>query len=300
MATAPSQRSGQALRDAYRHCAAVTRAEAKNFYYAFLPLPPAQRRAIYAAYAFSRHCDDIADGPLPVDQKVELLLDVADELHDAYQGHPRGPVFEALWDAAQRYAIPKNYFGEIIRGVEMDLRVRRYQTFDELYEYCYRVAAVVGLICIQVFGYRDHRAKEYAVELGVAMQLTNIVRDVAEDMGRDRLYIPQDEMTRFGVTERHFLEGVVDEPFQALMAFQVQRARAHFQRGRLLLPHLPRLSRACPAILAALYSRVLDRVEARGYNVFQGRIGLPAYQKLATMGMVWAQILLLGAPRLRG
>ncbi|MBI3953890.1 MAG: presqualene diphosphate synthase HpnD [Chloroflexi bacterium] len=287
-----------ALQQAYRHCAAVTRARAKNFYYAFLPLPPARRRAIYAVYAFSRCCDDIADGSLPPEDKVRQLLDLADDLDDAYHGHTKGPVFEALWDAAQRYAIPQKYFLELIRGVEMDLRVRRYQTFEELYEYCYRVASVVGLTCIQIFGYRDPRAKEYAVDLGIAMQLTNIIRDVPEDRGHDRVYIPQDELARFGVTERHLLEGIVDEPFQSLLAFQVERARDYFRRGHRLLPLLPRLSRPCPAILEALYCRVLDRVEAQGYNVFQGRISLPAYRKLALMGTVWAQTLVLGEPRL--
>lgn len=297
MATTPSVTSKQSLRQAYLHCSIITKAHAKNFYYAFLPLPPARRRAIYAVYAFSRLCDDIADGPLPPEQKVKQLLDLADDLDDAYHERVLSPVFEALWDAAQRYSIPQKYFEEIIRGVEMDLRVQRYATFNDLYEYCYRVASVVGLICLQIFGYRDPRAKEYAIDLGLAMQLTNIIRDVREDMERDRVYLPQDELARFGVTERHLIEGVVDDPFQALLAFQVQRAREYFQRGHRLLPYLPRLSRTCPAVLEAIYSRVLDQVEARGYNVFQDRISLSTSQKLALMVSTWAQTLLLGAPR---
>ena len=295
METVPFTPSGQGLREAYRYCADATRAGAKNFYYAFLALPPARRRAIYAVYAFSRLCDDVADGDLALGEKRERLLDVVDDLDDAYHGQGKGPVLMALWDAAHRYSIPQKYLEELVRGVEMDLRVRRYQSFDQLYEYCYRVAAVVGLICIQIFGYRDVRAKEHAIDLGIAMQLTNIIRDIPEDTGRDRIYLPQDELARWGVSERHLLEGIVDERFQALLAFQVQRAREYFRRGRRLLPLVPRASRACPAILGELYSRVLDRVERRGYNVFRERVTLPAWQKLAIMARAAAQTYVLGS-----
>ena len=187
------------LEQAYDHCERIARAQAKNFYYAFRTLPARKRRAIYATYAFCRVCDDIADEDRPGDAKRRLMADTRRLLKQGGNGAVAEPVFMALKDTSESFGIPVRRFEEIIEGVEMDLTRARYRTFDELREYCYRVASTVGLICIEVFGYSDPRAKDYAIDLGLAMQLTNILRDLKEDAQRGRIYIPQDEIARLRV-----------------------------------------------------------------------------------------------------
>ncbi|MBI4233688.1 MAG: presqualene diphosphate synthase HpnD [Chloroflexi bacterium] len=283
--------SSAALAAAYQHCQQVTRAQAHNFYYAFITLPRHQRQAMYAAYALCRLCDDIADEPLPLEEKVLRLGRVHLAVEQTYAGHPQGPVFTALADAALAFHIPQQCFQELVQGVEMDLTQSRYQTFQDLRTYCYRVASTVGLICVHVFGYRQPAALEYAVDLGLAMQLTNILRDIQEDAARGRIYLPQEEMERFGYQEQELLAGVANTPFEKLMRFQVQRARSYFESGKRLIPLLPLRSRACPAVLGGMYSRILDRIEARGYNVFNGRVSLTAREKLLLMLRLWSQSL---------
>ncbi len=275
------------LESAYEACRTITRREAKNFYYAFLTLPVAKRRAIYAAYAFCRHCDDTVDEETSTEAKLKALSDLQANLDSTYSGSASSPVYVALADVARNYDIPQEYFQEIILGVESDLVKDRFQNFDELKEYCYRVASVVGLICLQIFGYEDDRAKEYAVDLGLAMQLTNIIRDVREDLDMGRVYLPQDEMARFGYSEDDLRNGVRNEAFLELMRFQSQRAREYFDRGFKLLPYLSRRSRACPAVLGALYSKVLDRIEASDYNVLESRVSLSKAEKIGITAKTW-------------
>lgn len=271
------------LKTAYDHCKRVTRAEAKNFYYAFRTLPAKKRRAIYAAYAFCRLCDDIADGDLPLDEKRRLLEDARGRL-----GSDTHPVFRALRDTIDSFDIPVRYFHEVIDGVEMDLTTTRYGTFEELRVYCYRVASAVGLVCIEIFGYTDERAREYAVDMGLAMQLTNIIRDVREDSRRGRIYVPLDELMRFGYAEQDLEQGVVNDPFRKLMEYQAARAREHFERGRRIVPLLSADSRACLALLHGLYSRILDRIEAAGFDVYSRRVGLGTHEKLLLLARLWA------------
>jgi len=275
------------LESAYEACRTITRREAKNFYYAFLTLPAAKRRAIYAAYAFCRLCDDSVDEETSADAKLKALSDLQANLDNTYSGSASSPVYVALADVARNYKIPQAYFQEIILGVESDLVKDRFQNFDELKEYCYRVASVVGLICLQIFGYEDDDAKEYAVDLGLAMQLTNIIRDVREDLDMGRVYLPQDEMARFGYSEEDLKNGVRNEAFLELMRFQSQRAREYFDRGFKLLPYLSRRSRACPAVLGALYSKVLDRIEASDYDVLESRVSLSKAEKIGIMAKTW-------------
>ena len=275
------------LESAYEACRTITRREAKNFYYAFLTLPVAKRRAIYAAYAFCRHCDDTVDEETSTEAKLKALSDLQANLDSTYSGSASSPVYVALADVARNYDIPQEYFQEIILGVESDLVKDRFQNFDELKEYCYRVASVVGLICLQIFGYEDDRAKEYAVDLGLAMQLTNIIRDVREDLDMGRVYLPQDEMARFGYSEDDLRNGVRNAAFLELMRFQSQRAREYFDRGFKLLPYLSRRSRACPAVLGALYSKVLDRIEASDYNVLESRVSLSKAEKIGITAKTW-------------
>ena len=272
---------------AYEACRVITRREAKNFYYAFLTLPSAKRRAIYAAYAFCRHCDDSVDEETSTDAKLKALAELQSDLDDTYSGNASTNVATALADVAKRYDIPQDYFREVILGVESDLVKNRFQNFDELREYCYRVASVVGLICLQIFGYEDDDAKGYAVDLGLAMQLTNIIRDVKEDLEMGRVYLPQDEMARFGYSEEDLRNGVRNQAFLDLMAFQSQRAREYFDRGCKLLPYLSRRSRACPAVLGALYSKVLDRIEASDYDVLNSRVSLSKVEKIRITAQTW-------------
>ncbi|HIN22954.1 MAG TPA: squalene synthase HpnD [Dehalococcoidia bacterium] len=275
------------LESAYEACRTITRREAKNFYYAFLTLPAAKRRAIYAAYAFCRHCDDSVDEETSTDAKLKALSDIQANLDSTYSGNASSPVYVALADVARNYDIPQDYFQEIILGVERDLVKDRFQNFDELKEYCYRVASVVGLICLQIFGYEDDDAKGYAVDLGLAMQLTNIIRDVREDFDMGRVYLPQDEMVRFGYSEDDLRNGVRNEAFLELMRFQSQRAREYFDRGFKLLPYLSRRSRACPAVLGALYSKVLDRIEASDYDILETRVSLSKAEKIGITAKTW-------------
>ena len=275
--------------EAYRACRAITRKDAKNFYYAFLTLPGPKRQAIYAAYAFCRMCDDIADEPDPDGDRARRLDDVRASLQGAYDGAPRGDVFTALYDAVTRYSIPQRYFEDVIKGVEMDLSKKRYATFDELREYCYYVASAVGLICIEVCAYSDPKAVEHAIDLGIAMQLTNILRDVGQDAAADRIYLPQEDLQRFGYSEDDLKAGVMNNGFQALMKFEADRARSYFASGSRLMPLLDRRARACPEMMAGIYRRILDRIEAEGFDVFGRRVGLSKPAKIALMARLWAR-----------
>ncbi|MFQ5796055.1 MAG: presqualene diphosphate synthase HpnD [Candidatus Bipolaricaulia bacterium] len=280
------------LQVAYEYCRRLTKAEAKNFYYAFITLPAEKRRAIYATYAFCRRCDDATDEQLLTDQKTRLIEQQRQDLEQCFAGLAQDPVYVALRDVTAHYSIPRDHFEQVIDGVEMDLTTRCYQRFEDLRLYCYRVASVVGLISLQIFEYQDLRAREHAIELGLAMQLTNILRDVKEDLERDRIYLPLEDLERFGYSEKQLEQQIVNESFVKLMKFQVARARHYFDRGCQLLGYLPVRSRACPAILSGIYLRILDEIEARNYNVFNDRIGLSSPEKLYIAFKRWTESLL--------
>ena len=284
---------------AYDYCRRIAKQHAKNFYYAFRTLPARKRRAIYAAYAFCRFCDDIADEDIPLEQKQSGFARMRRRLAESQNGRASDPLLTALDDASRAFGIPTHRFEEIIEGVEMDLTRTRFRTFEELRGYCYKVASVVGLICIEVFGYDDPKARDYAVDLGLGMQLTNILRDIKEDSERGRIYIPLDEMASFGYSEQNLVNGVVNDSFRELMTFQAARARGYFASGRRLLPLLPRESRACPGVLHGVYSAILDRIEACGFNVFERRIGLSTREKLFLTARFWASSLIPTVPLLR-
>lgn len=270
---------------AYDYCQALAKREARNFYYGFMLLPFEQRRAIYAAYAFARECDDIVDGDLPPDESARLLGAQRRRLDDCLAGEPDGPVFEALGDAVAHFGIPREYLYELMDGVQMDLEVRRYADFSSLRTYCRKVASVVGLISIEVFGYRgDDIARKHAEDLGIALQLTNILRDLQEDAERGRVYVPQEEIEAFGYSERELFSGVVSPEFRRLAAFQAARARDQFAEGRKLLPYLPRRARACVGVMAGIYESVLSGIERDPGVVFQRRLSLSSGRKLALAG----------------
>jgi 15-cis-phytoene synthase len=283
---------------AYAHCHDIVAARAKNFIYAFMLLPPNRRRALEAIYAYCRLADDFADDEgLETAERARLLADLRARLrHTQPQaGDPAAPalapepatdlLMEALGHATRRYGVLRDDLDLVAKGCEQDLTVRRYETFQDLYDYCYMVASAVGLACLDVFGYRGSReeARARAIDLGLAMQLTNIIRDVREDWERDRVYFPQEDLARFGVSEQQIGEGRVDEPWRRFMAFQVARARDYFVRGRELIPLVRRRSRVCPVALAAIYSQLLEAVEEANYDVFTQRVSLSGRRKATLM-----------------
>jgi phytoene synthase len=267
----------------------VTRKSRSNFYYSFLFLAKEKREAMYAVYAFCRSVDDIADGQASGAEKRGRLDEWRRELDRCYEGKPGHPISVRLAQSMRCFPIPKELFEELIAGVEMDLTQHRYPTFRDLYEYCYRVAGVVGLMCIEIFGYRNPKAKDYAVNLGVALQLTNIMRDVRVDAERGRIYLPQEELARFGYTEEELLRGAYTPTFVELMRFSAARARRYFQNARELLAAEDRRSLVAAEIMGAIYYQLLEAIEASGYRVFDRTITLPTTHKLWIALSVWAR-----------
>jgi len=284
---------GAAVEAAYLACKVATKRSTSNFYYAFRLLPLDKRRAIYATYAFCRLCDDIVDEPAGDGAEAAVRLqEVREALDEAHDGRPEGDLWLALNDSAARFGVRRQHYRDIIDGVEMDLELSRYETFEDLRGYCRRVASAVGLVCIEICGYRDERAVDYAIDMGIAMQLTNILRDIQEDGQLGRVYIPQEDLRRFNCTERELCEGEVNDAFRALMAFEVARARGYFESGARLLPLLDRRSRACTGGMHAVYSSLLDRIERAGYDVFNARVGVSSPVRLALVARQWVRSLL--------
>jgi phytoene synthase len=258
--------------DAYAEVQRVTRERAKNFAYGIMVLPREKRRAIAAIYAFAREVDDVADGALPVEEKRARLESLRASLDDA----PAGAMGVALHDARERFGIPRDALSALVDGGLQDLEQTRYATFDELRGYCEKVAGAVGVACIAVYGSDD---RERATTLGIALQLINIMRDVEEDLSLGRVYLPQDELGGFGVTE---LDRVTPE-WEPFMAFQAQRARAHLVEGLRLLDSLDRRSALCVSTFAGLYAGQLDRMEANGFDVFGRSCRLSTREKLGVV-----------------
>ena len=270
----------------YSHAREVTRREAKNFYYAFRLLDPARRNAIYAVYAFSRRADDAVDSVQEKNASEEEARSKLDGLSRLLRGEaPEDPLSPALLDTIERFKIPVEHFSELLLGMEMDLEKKRYETFDELYTYCFRAASAVGLICIEIFGYSEdaEAAHQHAEELGIAMQLTNILRDVREDMTLGRIYLPGEDLARFNYSEAELSRYEFTPAFRDLMEFQVERARDYFQRSEALFPLIDTQTRYCPVLLKRLYSKILDRIESQGYDVFSRRPALSRLQKLCML-----------------
>lgn len=276
-----------ALAADYARCARITRQASSNFYYAFMLLPLERRRALYAVYAFCRFVDDIADDDSITDPAA-MLARWRDELDNVFAGTPTRPVSRALAENTARFNIPRRYFEEVIDGVEMDLSRRRYETFDELSLYCRRVASAVGLICIEIFGYSNPASRLYAEKLGLAFQLTNIIRDVREDAGRGRIYLPLEDLRRFAVTESELLDGVYNDRFRALMAFEASRARSFYREAADALPSEDRPSMLSAEAMRLIYSALLEQIVRSEYRVFDRRHRLSTPRKLYLVGRAWA------------
>jgi 15-cis-phytoene synthase len=273
------------LHEAYDYCQALTKREAKNFYYGFMLLPNGQRRAIYSAYAFARQCDDIVDEDLPRGEATWRLREFRRSFEAALDGRPDGLVLQALPHTITKYGVATQHFFDLIDGCEMDLVNTRYETFEQLESYCQHVAASVGLISIEIFGHDGgDKARNYACDLGTALQLTNILRDIQEDSDRGRVYLPQEEVEWFGYSEEELLAGSVSREFRRLMIYQADRARQYFERGRKLLPYLPTRARACVGAMAGIYSTILSDIERDPGVVFRQRVSLGTGHKLALAG----------------
>ena len=309
------------LRAAYSVCRHIARSAAKNFYYGFLALPSKKRNALSAVYAFMRRADDISDDRLlPPEQRREKL----DEWMIAFRRVVDGertddPVLFALADAQKRYNIPLEWLEKLVQGTGMDVPLRpegaahaaaqqgnalsgppivagdtasatphlQYETFDQLYDYCYHVASVVGLVCIRIFGYRDPHAEKLAERTGVAFQLTNILRDVKEDAGLGRVYLPREDFARFGLDTHALTNGSAPASLRPVLEFEALRARAYYRSAEELLPLINEDSQAALWTLVEIYRRLLEKIVARNYDVFSQRVSLSPAEKLSVMVKGW-------------
>lgn len=270
-------------------CSSLTKKSRSNFYYAFLFLPRAQREAIYAVYAFCRILDDVVDlGGVPEAQREELAR-WRRELARCFEGTPEEPVAQRLAQVVRRFPIPRSTLEAIIDGVEMDLDHTSYDRFEDLYPYCYRVASAVGLCCIEIFGYRDPRCREYAVNLGIALQLTNILRDVQADAERGRIYLPQEDLRRFGVSPEHLRGGRYSPAFVELMGFEARRAREFYERAWAALPARDASRLVAAEIMGRIYFALLKTMETRQFRVFGERVTVPVSRKLAIALACWVR-----------
>lgn len=278
----------------------MTRTHAKTFYFASHTLPVPKRNACYAVYAFCRYVDDLVDvalerGDVSTVDAISLVQSWNHALESLYKGHritlrdgtDANNILIAWQDTLSRFRIPANLPAELIEGVLMDTSVRRFDTFSDLYNYSYKVASVVGLMTTEIFGYSDASALAEAVDLGIAMQLTNIIRDVKEDAARGRIYLPLDELSGFGVQESDVLEARNTTAMRNLLAFQCERARAYYRTADAGIPKLDADSRTTVYLMSMNYEKILDEVERRNYDVFTERVSTSLFSKLASVPRAW-------------
>lgn len=293
---------------AYSVCRGITRTNAKNFYYAFLVLPKHKRQALCAVYAFMRRCDDIADDPtLSLEERRFKLSTWLAALHRVQQGEPSDdPILLALTDAQRRYTIPAGLLDELATGTAMDVEEEgsqteaaassaassltvQYKTFDDLKVYCHRVASVVGLVCIHIFGYRDPAAEPLAEQCGLAFQLTNIIRDVKEDAAMGRVYLPEEDLAKFGLSAADLLSAPDAARLRPLLALEADRAREFYQAGEQLIPYISEDSQPALWVLVNIYRKLLEKIAARQYDVFSGKVTLTVSEKLRVLGKGFLQ-----------
>ncbi|MBL8636800.1 MAG: presqualene diphosphate synthase HpnD [Myxococcales bacterium] len=287
--------------DGRKVAAAVTAQSGSNFSFAFLFMPKHRRQAIHAVYAYCRVIDDIVDSDDPVEVKQAALAQWEDELHAAFcGGTPQHPVAIALSDAHRRFGIRYEDALLVLRGCQTDLHKRRYKTWSELYDYCYHVASAVGLMCIELFGCTHPDSRRYAVHLGQALQLTNILRDIAEDAARDRIYLPQDLLSEFGLTEADILAGKRGTASLWLVRHLAARARKEYALAKAVLPRCDRRALLPAEIMGSIYFRLLEEVERRGDDVLVpgSRCRLSAHRKIERALHTFASVLLPFGDRL--
>lgn len=264
-----------------------------NFYYSFILLPKEKRDAIKTVYAFCRYTDDIVDEGETHCLKTEKLRHWFTELEKAFRGTSRYFLLNTLASVVQKFHIPTEYFYDLIRGIEMDMVKNRYETYEELYQYCYLVAATVGLISIEIFGYKSQQSKQYAVNLGVALQLTNILRDLKTDAKKGRIYLPQEDLKRFAYSPDDLFNNVYNPPFLALMKFECERAKSFFQKANESLVAEDKPMFYSARIMEQIYWELLQRIERVEYDVFHHRVRLSNFNKLMIATKIWSKYRLL-------
>ena len=284
--TVPAHHDDAQISAAYRFCATATRQASTNFYLAFRTLPFEMRMSAYAAYTFCRMCDDVVDSPLPNKNPEHQLNDMRKAVDNASEGIAEGPVWVALADSFRRFKLNPAHFIAVVDGCQMDVDINRYATFADLATYCRRVASSVGMICIELCEYDDPRAPKHADDLGIAFQLTNMLRDIGEDARSGRIYIPQEDMRRFNVHEDDLLREEPTPNFRRMMKFQIERARGYYISGAKVLPMLKQGS-SCPELMLNFYSRILDNIDAADGDVLSRRIGIGNISKLMLVARFW-------------
>ena len=269
------------------YCQDKAAASGSSFYYSFLFLPPERRRAITALYAFCREVDDAVDESSDAQLAATKLAWWRQEVAGLYAGNPRHPVTQALEPHLKTFSLSQQHLNEIISGMEMDLTQTRYLDWKGLERYCYHVAGVVGLLAARIFGYSDPRTLDYARSLGIAFQLTNIVRDVGEDARKNRIYLPMEDLQKFGVPAADILGLRQSEAFAKLMHFEAERARAHYDEAFRALPAADRKAQRPGLIMAAIYRAILEEVERDGFAVLHRRVSLTPLRKLWIAWKTW-------------
>ena len=291
-----ADRQGVSLEESYTRCIEITKDRARNFHFAFSVLPKERYRGICALYAFSRLADDISDDEQDPRKALAESQAWRAALDEALAGNTSAhPVLPAVADTFQRYKIPPRYMHDLITGTEMDAHKKRYETWDETYLYCYRVASVIGMMTIHVFGFTDSKAIPLAEKTGIAFQMTNILRDLKEDAGRDRIYLPLEDLRAHGVTESELLAAKDTPAIRRLVKAEVERAKGCYRQARELVPLIEAESRDALGSLVAIYQRLLEEIERRDYDVLTRRVSLSKAEKLRlAAGVAWKQILRLG------
>lgn len=278
------------LAASYLHCEQVAKTQARNFYYSFVPLPPELRAAMCAIYAFMRYSDDVSDEAAEDHSKAVQMTEWRAALDRALAGdYGDSMILPAFHDVVCRFTIPPHYFHELIDGTEMDLTKTRYETFDELYQYCYRVASVVGFVCIHVWGFDRSTVNSlrYAEACGLAFQLTNILRDVKEDAERDRIYLPREDMARFGVAEADFKQEDMSSSLKQLILFEAERAERYYRQADLLIPLLESTGRPTYRIMLQIYHGILETIFHHRGEVYKSRARVSTPRKLAIVASAW-------------
>lgn len=284
------------LENAYEYCRQIAKHHAKTFYLATLFLSKQQRKPIFAMYALLRTVDDLVDmaedkinnGSLSRSELSVMMENWKTRLRQCYDGdHNNDPIMMGWQDTLKHFTIPIELPLDLMDGVAMDIDFKPFETFDDLYIYCYKVASVVGLMCSEIFGYSDKKALEHAIELGIAMQLTNILRDIGEDIDRGRIYLPLEDLNRFGYTRQQFMKKEMNDNFIALIRFQIERARNYYRQSEQGIPMLQKNSRFAVMVSSLNYSAILKTIEKNGYDVFSQRAYRSFYQKISTIPYIW-------------
>jgi phytoene synthase len=261
-----------------------------SFSYSFLVLPPAERRAIGAVWDFCRAVDDAVDEAVDSATAATEVVKWREEVGRLFgTGAPLTPQSKNLQPYIEMFALSRQPFDDLVDGIEMDLRRSRYETFDELVGYCRRVASAVGVMCIEVFGCRDSRSREYAFNLGLALQLTNIIRDIKADLQQGRLYLPQEDLARFGISEQALAAGVMTDEIRKLLAYECQRARQFYTTAAQAMPHAESRKLVAAEIMGAIYFEILQRIERRDFDVFSERVRVPKLQRARIALQIWAR-----------